>query len=84
MVHKHPLEPAHVTDVHDLDVWTVASDLSILSAHIVLDDACFNDGHAPEVLEELCSRLVGHFDVDHGAIQLAPAHHFANETGRVH
>ena len=54
-VRAHLLEPAHVRDVHDLHVWTVTSDLPAISAHVVVDDSCFLDGHAPQVLDELQS-----------------------------
>jgi cobalt-zinc-cadmium efflux system protein len=37
----------HVLDVHHLHVWTVTSDLPSLSAHVVVDDTCFHDGHTP-------------------------------------
>ena len=50
-VRAHLLEPAHVRDVHDLHVWTVTSDLPAISAHVVVDDSCFLDGHAPQVLD---------------------------------
>ncbi len=80
-VRAHLLEPAHVRDVHDLHVWTVTSDLPALSAHVVVDDSCFLDGHAPQVLDELQSCLAGHFDLEHSTFQLEPASHAAHETG---
>jgi cobalt-zinc-cadmium efflux system protein len=69
----------HVIDVHDLHVWTVTSDLPALSAHVVLDDGCFNDGHAPQLLDELQACLVGHFDVEHSTFQFEPAGHGRHE-----
>jgi cobalt-zinc-cadmium efflux system protein len=80
-VRAHLLEPAHVRDVHDLHVWTVTSDLPALSAHVVVDDSCFLDGHAPQVLDQLQSCLAGHFDLEHSTFQLEPASHAAHETG---
>lgn len=80
-VRAHLLEPAHVLDVHDLHVWTVTSDLPAISAHIVIDDSCFLDGHAPQVLDELQSCLAGHFDVEHSTFQLEPASHADHEPG---
>ncbi|HEY3810066.1 MAG TPA: cation diffusion facilitator family transporter [Acidimicrobiales bacterium] len=80
-VRAHLLEPAHVRDVHDLHVWTVTSDLPALSAHVVVDDSCFLDGHAPQVLDELQNCLAGHFDLEHSTFQLEPASHAAHETG---
>jgi len=80
-VRSHLLDSDHVHDVHDLHVWTVTSNLPTLSAHVVIDDSCFNDGHAPQLLDELQSCLVGHFDVEHSTFQLEPAAHSTHETG---
>ncbi len=74
-VREHLVEVNHVLDVHDLHVWTVTSGLPVLSAHVVLEDGCFTDGHAPQVLDTLQTCLVGHFDVEHSTFQLeTPAH----------
>jgi len=83
-IRGHLLEAVHVLDVHDLHVWTVTSDLLALSAHVTLSDECFQDGHAPQVLDELQACLVGHFDVEHSTFQLEPATHVAHETGTGH
>jgi cobalt-zinc-cadmium efflux system protein len=80
-VRSHLLENDHVRDLHDLHVWTVTSSLPALSAHVVLDDSCFNDGHAPRLLDELQGCLIGHFDVEHSTFQLEPARHADHETG---
>jgi cobalt-zinc-cadmium efflux system protein len=80
-VRAHLLEPDHVLDVHDLHVWTVTSDLPAVSAHVVIDDSCFLDGHAPRVLDELQGCLAGHFDVEHSTFQLEPASHADHERG---
>lgn len=80
-VRAHLLEPDHVRDVHDLHVWTVTSDLPAISAHIVIDDSCFLDGHAPQVLDQLQTCLSGHFDVEHSTFQLEPASHADHEPG---
>ncbi|MFF2296865.1 cation diffusion facilitator family transporter [Arthrobacter sp. NPDC058127] len=80
-VREHLLETGHVHDVHDLHVWTVTSDLPALSAHVVLDESCFHDGHAPLILDQLQNCLTGHFDVEHSTFQLEPAGHAIHETG---
>jgi cobalt-zinc-cadmium efflux system protein len=80
-VRTHLRESDHVRDVHDLHVWTVTSNLPTLSAHVVLDDSCFNDGHAPRLLDELQHCLVGHFDVQHSTFQLEPVSHAGHEPG---
>jgi cobalt-zinc-cadmium efflux system protein len=80
-VRAHLLEPPHVREVHDLHVWTVTSDLPAISAHVVIDDSCFRDGHAPQVLDQLQHCLAGHFDVEHSTFQLEPASHAEHEPG---
>lgn len=80
-IREHLLETPHAIGVHDLHVWTVTSNLPALSAHVVLERSCFNDGHAPEILDELQSCIAGHFDVEHSTFQLEPAEHAAHEEG---
>ena len=79
-VRAHMLENEHVHDVHDLHVWTITSNLPTLSAHVVIDDSCFLDGHAPQLLDELQACLGGHFDVEHSTFQLEPASHADHES----
>ena len=80
-IRKHLLATEHVLDIHDLHVWTVTSDLPALSAHVVLDDTCFQDGHAPQLLDQLQECLVGHFDVEHSTFQFEPRSHGRHEIG---
>lgn len=80
-IRQHLLATEHVLDVHDLHVWTVTSDLPALSAHVVLDDGCFHDGHAPQLLDQLQACLVGHFDVEHSTFQFEPPSHSRHEMG---
>jgi len=80
-VRTHLLESDHVHDVHDLHVWTLTSNLPTLSAHVVIDDSCFTDSHAPQLLDQLQSCLTGHFDVEHCTFQLEPASHASHEPG---
>jgi len=80
-VRAHLMEGEHVHDVHDLHVWTLTSNLPTLSAHVVIDDSCFTDSHAPQLLDQLQSCLTGHFDVEHSTFQLEPASHATHETG---
>lgn len=77
----HLLQTQHVSAVHDLHVWTVTSDLPAVSAHVVVEDRCFSDGHAPQLLDQLQACLHGHFDVEHSTFQLEPAGHSAHESG---
>jgi cobalt-zinc-cadmium efflux system protein len=83
-VRAHLLEVEHVRDVHDLHVWTVTSDLPVLSAHLVVDDSCFTDGHAPQILDQVQHCLGGHFDVEHSTFQLEPAGHSDHEPAAHH
>ncbi len=78
-VRAHLLEVDHVRDVHDLHASTVATDLPVLTAHVVVDDSCFQDGHVPALLDELQECLSGHFDVGHSTFQFEPASHAAHE-----
>jgi cobalt-zinc-cadmium efflux system protein len=80
-IRRHLLDTMHVRDVHDLHVWTVTSSLPALSAHVVIDDSCFQDGHAPQLLDHLQECLIGHFDVEHSTFQLEPAGHGQHEAG---
>jgi cobalt-zinc-cadmium efflux system protein len=78
-VRNHVLSLEHVRDVHDLHASTVATNLPVLSAHVVVDDECFLDGHLPRLLDELQSCLAGHFDVEHSTFQFEQAGHTAHE-----
>jgi cobalt-zinc-cadmium efflux system protein len=79
-VRVHLLATEHVSDVHDLHAWVVTSDLPALSAHIVVNEHCFADGHAPQILDELQACLTGHFDLEHSTFQLEPPGHASHET----
>ncbi|MCO7218303.1 cation diffusion facilitator family transporter [Klenkia sp. PcliD-1-E] len=71
-VRTHLLGRDHVIGVHDLHASTVATGLPTLSAHIVLDDECFTDGHAAEVLQDIRTCVATHFavSVQHSTFQL--------------
>lgn len=78
-IRRHILELDHVDDVHDLHVYTITSGLPVLSAHVVVDDSCFHDGHAPQMLDALQECIAGHFDVEHSTFQLELAGHAGHE-----
>jgi cobalt-zinc-cadmium efflux system protein len=78
-VRKHIRDLDHVRDVHDLHAYTVTSGLPILTAHVVVEEECFRDGHAPQLLDAVQGCLAGHFDVEHSTIQLEPAGHADHE-----
>jgi cobalt-zinc-cadmium efflux system protein len=78
-IRAHILDVPHVRDVHDLHVTSVASDLPVLTAHVVVDDSCFHDGHLPRLLDQLQACLAGHFDLEHSTFQFEPARHADHE-----
>ena len=78
-VRAHILDVPHVHAVHDLHASSVSSDLPVLTAHVVVDDSCFRDGHLPQLLDQLQQCLAGHFDVEHSTVQFEPAGHAAHE-----
>jgi len=78
-VRSHILDVDHVHEVHDLHVSSVASDLPVLTAHVVVDESCFHDGHLPRLLDQLQQCLAGHFDVEHSTFQFEPTGHADHE-----
>ena len=80
-VRRHMLELPHVHEVHDLHVWAMTTQLPVLTAHVVVDDSCFRDDHAPRILDELQLCLGDHFDVEHSTFQLEAAGHRDHERG---
>jgi cobalt-zinc-cadmium efflux system protein len=80
-VRGHLLELPHVTDVHDLHASLIGTGLPVLTAHIVLEDRCFHDGHSHELLDQLQDCVRQHFDVsvEHSTFQLEPASHSGHE-----
>lgn len=75
-VRAHILEFEHVKDVHDLHASTVATGLPTITAHVVVEDECFTDGHAAEVLHAVKECVAEHFEVsvNHSTFQIETAH----------
>lgn len=73
-IREHILAVPHVTAVHDLHVTAIASDLPVLTAHVVVEDACFTDGHAAEMLPQLQECVAHHFavSIEHSTFQIEP------------
>ncbi|HET7355973.1 MAG TPA: cation diffusion facilitator family transporter [Nocardioidaceae bacterium] len=69
----------HVHDVHDLHATQVATGLPVLTAHVVVDDSCFLDGHLSSMLDELQRCVDTDFNVEHSTIQLEARSHAAHE-----
>ena len=82
-VREHMLELDHVQAVHDLHASQVATGLPVLTAHVVVDDSCFQDGHVPQMLDQLQACVAEHFPVsiEHSTFQLEPAGHQKHEYG---
>ncbi len=78
-VRAHILAVPHVQDLHDLHASTVASGLPVLTVHVVVDDACFHDGHLTSMLDTMQGCLAGHFDVEHSTFQFESAAHSDHE-----
>jgi cobalt-zinc-cadmium efflux system protein len=79
-VREHIKQVRGVVDVHDLHAWTITSGVPVLSAHVIVDNACLNEGRSGEVLDRLGECLGGHFDVSHCTFQLEPVGHQEHEA----
>ncbi len=75
-VRRHILALDHVRDVHDLHASTVATGLPTMTAHVVVDDQCFTDGHAAAMLQEVKECVAEHFEVSihHSTFQIETEH----------
>lgn len=80
-VRDHLLALPHVKAVHDLHVSQIATGLPVLTAHVVVDDECFYDGHNARMLDDLQHCVAEHFavQIEHSTFQLEPAGHGAHE-----
>ncbi|KGH45397.1 cation transporter [Modestobacter caceresii] len=80
-VRTHLLAQPRVLAVHDLHASQITTGLPVLTAHVVVEDSCFYDGHAPQVLDRLQACLAEHFDisVEHSTFQLEAATHADHE-----
>ncbi|MEO8827510.1 cation diffusion facilitator family transporter [Lapillicoccus sp.] len=78
-VRSRMLAAPHVHEVHDLHVSQVATGLPVLTAHVVVDESCFHDGHLPRMLDDLQGRLADDFSLEHSTIQFEAASHADHE-----
>lgn len=76
-VRTHILELPHVKSVHDLHITRISSDLPVLTAHVVVEDGCFSDGHASSMLTQLQACVAEHFplSIEHSTFQIETAEH---------
>lgn len=72
---EHIMALHHVVDVHDVHASTVATGLPTISAHVVVEDECFRDGHAADLLRDVKTCVAEHFDVSvhHSTFQIETA-----------
>ncbi|MDU0479546.1 cation diffusion facilitator family transporter [Staphylococcus chromogenes] len=82
-VREHILDVDGVLDVHDLHASQISSGLPVLTAHVILREECFDDGHAPAILDKLQECVAEHFPVSvkHSTFQFEPAGHVDHEDG---
>lgn len=80
-VRAHLLGVDHVREVHDVHASLIATGLPVLSAHVVVENECFNDGHAGHILDQLQECVATHFAiaVEHSTFQIEPANHSEHE-----
>ncbi|NUL44127.1 cation diffusion facilitator family transporter [Citricoccus nitrophenolicus] len=84
-VRRHLLALDHVKHVHDLHASTVATGLPTLTAHIVVADQCFTDGHAAQMLHHVKDCVAEHFEVaiHHSTFQIETQHVADHESPTV-
>jgi cobalt-zinc-cadmium efflux system protein len=78
-VRDHMREVDGVVDVHDLHAWTITSGVTALSAHVVVDAECIDQGRPGVVLDALGDCLGEHFAMEHCTLQLEPVGHRQHE-----
>ena len=75
--HLHALEQGH--EVHDLHASQVATGIPVLTAHVVVDESCFHDGHLASMLDEVQRCIAVDFGIEHSTIQFEALGHAAHE-----
>lgn len=80
-IRTHILELPHVQSVHDLHATQISTGVPVLTAHVVVDDDCFYDGHAASIIDDLQKCVAEHFEVqiEHSTFQLERAVHANHE-----
>jgi cobalt-zinc-cadmium efflux system protein len=62
----------HVKTVSDLHIWTIASGMPSLSAHVRLYPACYGTTHWQVCLKEAQDMLRERFGIHHSTLQFEP------------
>lgn len=70
-----------VVGVHDLHASQIGTGVNVLTAHVVVEDACVEEGRTVEVLHELQDMLATSFDVsiNHATLQIDSEEHASHE-----
>ncbi len=77
---EHLLGQEHVLAVHDLHVWQVGSSEPMVSAHLVIDDECFERAESHEILDNVQACFAEHFNVSHSTFQFEREAHGEHEA----
>ena len=67
-VAEHLCTLESVKDVHDLHIWSLCSNYSVLSAHVVVDEDTTLE--PDRILKQINGELHGHFGISHTTLQL--------------
>lgn len=83
-VRAHLVAHPQVLAIHDLHASQIATNLPILSAHVVVQDEAFHTGAAATLLGELQSCVADHFEVsiEHSTFQIEAFSHQTPEHQR--
>ncbi len=70
---KQALESVgHITDIHDLHIWTISSGIPSLSVHLKLQPECSDTTHWQQCLTDVQAMLRERFGIVHSTIQFEP------------
>lgn len=80
-VREHLEHQPGVIAVHDLHASQIASNLPVLTAHVVVEESTFSTGVAGELLKDLQKCVADHFTVsiEHSTFQIEPPTHQSTE-----
>ena len=62
----------HITDIHDLHIWTISSGVLALSAHIEVTGECAVSGHWSDCLKATQQYLRDQWGIEHTTLQTEP------------
>jgi len=71
-VKKSMEQVEHVKEIHDLHIWTIASGIPSLSAHIKLYSECSDSNHWQICLKNMQKLLREKFNIVHSTLQFEP------------